>query len=411
MAYEAKLPPTTPITVSVFGIQHHTPTQDPSSLITTLRSLLADAPPPVHTETLTQDTPVRTTILLTHWPSHTSFNTWFTSQPVSSFWSSLSEKDAGVYREIITVPPSLTQHATSNPTRPCGLARLGTLEPLQGKSGYWGCYYDRMGEGTGSREMNTETVFQKAEEAADLKAGAGVGVAAGGKCPFQDKDTEGPPSLSPPSLHSTISSPDGTGPATAPESAISSTPSNITIHPGRLTPPPLPNNICFVIEGQDHALLHPLEKAHWHKDLDGSVSSWIEDLVTASKTPSDTGVLEARICYDGDSGLYHPDEKEIQTPAALDYNRKVQLFYFSDMHAMEKIGRENQGHVRLRRRFLQDYGPGGVMAQIQENAMNHGGPGLGLLLWVECSILQGRDIECEYVGCVEGTGLMGVKWA
>lgn len=45
-------------------------------------------------------------------------------------------------------------------------------------------------------------------------------------------------------------------------------------------------------------------------------------------------------------------------------------------------------------------GLGGVMTEL---------PGK-LRLWVEASILKGKDMDCEYVGCVEGTGLMGLNW-
>ena len=62
---------------------------------------------------------------------------------------------------------------------------------------------------------------------------------------------------------------------------------------------------------------------------------------------------------------------------------------------MEKIGRSNKGHVVLRNNFLKDYCPGGKMADIAK-----------LLLWVETSVVKKGEIECEYVGCLEGTGFM-----
>ncbi|KAL4915228.1 hem-containing dehydratase protein [Aspergillus aurantiobrunneus] len=167
-----------------------------------------------------------------------------------------------------------------------------------------------------------------------------------------------------------------------------------SIRSGRVVLPNLPDNILFVVEGQDHSYISPEEKSHWLEHFDKPVETWIGDLVAAGP---EKGVLDARVCYGPSSGMIRAADAE---PPALGFNRKAQLFYFLDMEAMERIGRENEGHVKLRRKFLQDYGPGGAMAQLPA----------ALCLWVEASILKGRDVECEYVGCVEGTGLMGLNW-
>jgi hypothetical protein len=82
-------------------------------------------------------------------------------------------------------------------------------------------------------------------------------------------------------------------------------------------------------------------------------------------------------------------------PSSLNYNEKVQLFYFKDLRHMERIGRLNKGHVDLRKRFLEYYGPGGEMASGK------------ICFWVETAVLKADEVECEYIGCVEGTGFMG----
>lgn len=59
---------------------------------------------------------------------------------------------------------------------------------------------------------------------------------------------------------------------------------------------------------------------------------------------------------------------------------------------MEKMGRANKGHVKLRESFMQSYCRVGPM-----------GSNANLTPWVETSILKGHEIEAEYVGCAAGT--------
>ncbi|RDW87016.1 phenylacetaldoxime dehydratase family protein [Aspergillus mulundensis] len=332
-----KLPSDTPIVLAVFGIQA-LPSNNAGTLIEAFDTLISPHAPSI--ENLEQNDPVATRLWLSYWPSRASFDEWWSSPPVASFWSSLPD-DAGVYREIMTVPPGRTQHGTNVLKQHNGMAKLGVFEDIGDKSGYWGCYYDRMADVT--RERRNE--FRSSTE---------------------------------------------TRPARV--SALAGTPANL--HRGRVTINDLPENIAFVVEGQDHSLIQSKEKEYWMEHFDQPVTNWIRDLVDAGPQ---AGILETRLCYDPSKGLYRSPKAQ---PPALNYNRKVQLFYFQDFEAMEKIGRENKGHIKLRREFLQSYGPGGAMGEL---------PGK-LCLWVEASLLKASEIEAEYVGCVEGTGFMGLSW-
>lgn len=338
-----KLPAETPIVTAVFGIQHHS-SKDNSTIINTLDSLITNQPARI--EKLEQDNPVPTRVWLAYWPSLPAYQKWWTSEPVVSFWASLPD-DAGVYREILTVPPGKTQHGTSITDRISGMAHLGKFESILDKSGYWGCYYDRMGD-VNKKENKLPT-------------------------PVTKKPTRTHP---------------------LPITPSSSTGINLPIRKGRIQLPTLPDNIAFVVEGQDHGLILPEEKEHWLQNFDQLTTNWIIDLVEAGP---EKGILDSRVCYSPDSGTYKSPDSQ---PRELSFNDKVQLFYFLDMEAMEKFGRENAGHVKLRREFAQSYGPKGVMTEL---------PGQ-LRLWVEASILKGKDMECEYIGCIEGTGLMGLNW-
>lgn len=78
----------------------------------------------------------------------------------------------------------------------------------------------------------------------------------------------------------------------------------------------------------------------------------------------------------------------------LDYIRQAQLLFWLDLSYMERLGRYDKVHVKLRRDFTTSYGHGGDME------------GGDLLLWVDMGILKAEEIDAEYVGCYEGTGFL-----
>ncbi|PYI05741.1 hypothetical protein BO78DRAFT_317147 [Aspergillus sclerotiicarbonarius CBS 121057] len=328
----ASLPPNTPFTLTIIGTQPHTP----AALITTLNSLLTTAQTDsllTHTETLTQRSPTSdstSTIHLTYWPT-ASYQTWSTSPAVTTFFSTLPDT-AGVYREALTIHPDRIQGA-SNHNTPSGCMHMGEIELHPNLSGYWGCYPDRIAE----KNITTTTE---------------------------------PPSSSP--------SPSKTNPK---------------IIPGKTTLTTIPNNLCFVIEGQDHTSASETEKSYWTENFDSLAQEWVSDALDAGIKK---GVLSSRACYNpSSSSSSSPSENK---PYPLTLTRDLQLLYFLDINHMEKLGRTNVAHVKLRKSFMEAYGPGGVMF-----------PG-GLKLWVETAVLRDGDFGAEYVGCVEGTGLMGLKF-
>ncbi|KAE8353476.1 hem-containing dehydratase protein [Aspergillus coremiiformis] len=327
--YTVTLPKSTTIVYSIFGIQH--PKDQVSPLTTQLFNLLTPHLPQTNITTLTQDNPhSSTTIHLAYWPTKTSYETWWNSPPVTTFWTNLPD-DAGIWREIIWVSPERTQHSTNKPTS-YGMGCLGPYRSCSDKSGYWGCYYHRIPATATSPEDR-----------------------------YPSPRKENPPRRL-----------EGTG----------------TVRSGRVHMRHFPKNLCFVVEGQDHSAITDPEKEVWNEKFEGNVERWMGDLQSA--TP-EMGLLGMRMCYEERSGRFRD-----QGPPELGSNLMVQLFYFLDMESMEWLGRANKWHVALRREFLKTYGPGGEVA---DNG--------GLCLWVETSILDVGELECEYIGCVDGTGLMG----
>ncbi|KAI9925591.1 hypothetical protein ASPWEDRAFT_41707 [Aspergillus wentii DTO 134E9] len=321
---------------SLFGIQFQDehPNDRQSSLISQFDNLIKHAPTSV--ERLIQDGGAspnsgKTQVWIAYWKSHPDYQAWWTDPDVSAFWSSLPP-DAGMWREIITPHSSRTQHGT-NQTTPIGLGHLGDRIPVGDKTGYWGCYRHRMSAEASDR-MKTPL------QGALSRASAG---------------------------------------------ALSS--DCRTVRPGRVHMTRFPENICFVVEGQDHSHLTPEETECWFKHFDQLVTQWIVDLTAA---PPESGILDARLCYYPEGGTFRDS-----APAALNYNKKTQFFYFTDMNHMLRFGQQNKGHVQLRSDFMEAYWPGGPLSATGQ-----------IGLWVETSVLKEGELECEYVGCLEGTGFM-----
>ncbi|KAJ5143955.1 heme-containing dehydratase [Penicillium bovifimosum] len=327
-----------PFVYSIFGIQYPTgnPTSVQEALTEEFDSLISGHG--THIERLIQDgcaTPSagKSHVWIAYWTSSEEYQKWWTRDDVSQFWASLPS-DAGMWREVLTPSPRRSQYG-ANKNEPSGLGNLGERFDIGRKSGYWGCYRHRLADHTSDEMVSSAK---------------------------QDLEPRRPLSK----LSAGISSPE--------------------IRPGRVHMTHFPNNICFVVEGQDHSAITTEEKKLWVENFDESVSRWMKDLMEAGP---ESGILDRRMCYERDSGLFLEGE-----PQALRYNKKVQLFYFKDLRHFEKIGRQNKGHVDLRKRFLEAYGSDGHM-------MNG-----NLSLWVETTVLKADEMDCEYVGCVDGTGFM-----
>ncbi|KAK8069264.1 hypothetical protein PG994_005880 [Apiospora phragmitis] len=209
------------------------------------------------------------------------------------------------------------------------------------------------------------------------------------------------------------------------------------IRTGRTRITKFPDNICFVVEGQDYGAMPTPERAYWDENFDGLTKQWVTNVMTAGAAK---GLASGRACHafaggkrlgassNGDAGITtalipettngntgtpttnngHGDSEGTVTAnggfdvsswssslfPGLDYIRQAQLLFWLDLSYMEHIGRYGKVHIQLRRDFLAAYGPGGAM---------HGGE---LLLWVDLGVLKSDEMDAEYVGCYEGTGFL-----
>ncbi|OJJ36387.1 hypothetical protein ASPWEDRAFT_37953 [Aspergillus wentii DTO 134E9] len=332
------MPKDHPFVYSLFGVQYpgDSPNEKQQSLIDRLDQLIT--PSAKHVDRIIQDgistgiSGGNTRIWLGYWTSKADFNAWWQQPDTVAFWASLPP-DAGVWREIVTVSPSRTQFNTSAKSQ-VGQGHLGASTDHGTKVGYWGCYRDRM-EDSSPTERFQSSLSETPE-------------------PRRAKTTD-------------------------------------TVREGRLRLTHFPDNLCFVVEGQDRTGMTDEERAHWFEKLDGPVEQWMKDLENAGP---EKGVLDARMCYDPDSDIVRD-----KPPVHRRFARTIQLFYFRDLAAMELIGKTNSGHVGLRMNFMKPYGPRGPLFEKGN-----------MVLWVETSVVRAQDIDCEYVGCVEGTGFLAYDY-
>ncbi|KAH6884119.1 heme-containing dehydratase protein [Thelonectria olida] len=328
-------------TVTIFGCQYHadSPSVTKLKLINKLEDLIGGAA--LHVEELEQnDLPSK--IWMSYWTSPQSFKAWWQSSSVILFWNALPD-DAGFWRETISLPATRTMYE-SNKEKPSGFGHCGESIPLTEKSGYWGAYRSR---------------------------------------------------LTPDGPDDEFASPLSTVPEPRPLTD--------NIRYGRVRMTKFPDNLCFVVEGQDYSAMPDEERGYWNKNFDGLAKQWITNVVTGG---SSKGMVSPRACHafagnkmlgakrEGVNGNHNGTNTSNGIFPGLDYIRQVQILFWLDMSKMEHMGRWDKVHVKLRRDFLTAYGPGGVME------------GGDLLLWVDLGILKGDEIDAEYIGCYDGTGFL-----
>jgi hypothetical protein len=155
----------------------------------------------------------------------------------------------------------------------------------------------------------------------------------------------------------------------------------------------------FVNEGQKQQAASQEELETWLESIAPHAKSWIEHLDTERNK---TGVVSftTHIRHEQPALKLSADDLIPEAVFELDNNLVAetnQLGYFLDLAHFESAGRSHRGHVQLRKNTFALYGPGGKMEK--GNA----------ILFVELCVLKPGDLDAEYVGCVEGTGLMYLR--
>lgn len=323
----------------VFGVQHRASLNDSKkALIHELHTLLTASAGQVdmlvdESHDLEVEEKPHATTFVTYWLDVNSYESWAASSSVQQFWNNLTE-DAGVWREVMTVPTSRYMFAANQDLR-WGLTSLIDRLRASNDEGYWGVYRHRIG----SQDDTFTSPYVTASKAKNA-------------------------------LHSRVLDIPAKGPRNSNE-----------IRLGRVRVDGVPNNICFVREGQRQPNVAQEELGLWLEKVAPHARSWIEHLDSHREK---NGVLSFSTHVSQQSKLNNSDAAETD-----------QLAYFLDLAHFEASGRSFKSHVQLRKTVMEMYGPGGPMEGIGKAE-----------LYVELLILKSNEFQAEYVGCLEGTGLM-----
>ncbi|CAD0109505.1 unnamed protein product [Aureobasidium uvarum] len=323
----------------VFGVQHASSlTNNNKPTIDELHNLLTSSAGQVdllidESHGIEAGEKPRTTTFVAYWLDAATYQSWAGSSPVQHFWDTLPE-DAGVWREVMKVPTSRYMFAANQDMR-WGLTSLIDKLRASNDEGYWGVYRHRIGSKDDTFTSPYVTA-SKAKKVADHK--------------ILTIPTQGPRIA------------DG-------------------IRLGRVHVNNIPDNICFVREGQRQPNVAKEELGLWLEKVAPHAKSWIEHLDMHREK---NGVLSFSTHVCEQSKLNDDDAAETD-----------QLAYFLDLAHFEAAGRAFKGHVHLRKTVMEMYGPGGPLDGIGKAE-----------LYVELLILKSKEFEAEYVGCLQGTGLM-----
>lgn len=273
------------------------------------------------------------TTFVAYWLEVEDYESWAASSSVQRFWENLAD-DAGVWREVMKIPTSRYMFAANQNFR-WGLTSLIDKLRASNDEGYWGVYRHRIG----SKDDAFTSPFVTASKA---------------------KNTPDRRILEIPSR----------GPRNTDK-----------IRRGRVRVEGVPNNTCFIREGQRQPMVAQEELGLWLEKVAPHARSWIEHLDSHREK---NGVLAFTTHVSQQSKLNNSDAAETD-----------QLAYFLDLAHFEASGRAFKGHVQLRKTVMEMYGPGGPMEGIGKAE-----------LYVELLIVKWDEFHAEYVGCLEGTGLM-----
>lgn len=351
MVYLANLEgPGLVFTLGLFGIQHSELTAEKKKTISRIHGLLGKSADRVdHLQDESHGVRPRgpkCTTFVAYWLKSADYEKWKETDEVQQFWDSLPD-DAGVWREVMTIPKSrymfaANQHETS------GLASMLGLKQSSDE-GYWGVYRHRLSD---NPDEHTDP---------------------------EDKFTS--PLISAPRAQPGDRQVVDLAKATVPD----------LVRHGRVKINKVPDNLCYCREGQRQPNLPKEEIETWKEKLAPHALAWMKHLDT-ERNKNGVVSFTFNIGHEKPKPFEPGVDLEVDTEAVAEAN---QLMYFLDLAHFELAGRSFKEHVKLRQTTFEMYGPGG----------KHGTNGK-LSIWVELCVLKSGDLEAEYIGCREGTGLM-----
>ncbi len=139
----------------------------------------------------------------------------------------------------------------------------------------------------------------------------------------------------------------------------------------------VPENICFIREGQGWSACGPEERTIWSDKMEWVVSQWIAFL---RENSLQTGCISMRDCR----------KQQVTTGAELE--QRSQLGFLLSLGHIKHAARTQPTHLAVRNLLIQIYKDAPFTPQLH--------------LWVEVHILPKGALETEYLNCHPHTGFL-----
>lgn len=139
----------------------------------------------------------------------------------------------------------------------------------------------------------------------------------------------------------------------------------------------VPDNLCYIREGQGWGNCESEERAIWDKQMNPVIDQWVARL---GESPADTGCLAIRDC------------REYDAAAGELIERRTQIAFLLSLSHIEQAARTDPAHLAVHKAFVQMYTEPRFQPQMH--------------VWVELGILKQGDIATEYINCDARTGLL-----
>lgn len=139
----------------------------------------------------------------------------------------------------------------------------------------------------------------------------------------------------------------------------------------------IPDNICFIREGQSWDRAGDQERRIWKESMEPVVADWVSYL---RDNPAETGCLSLRFCR----------EQDVST--GMSQEKQSQIAFLLSLRHIERAARTAHTHLAVKDKLMEMYREPKFTPQMH--------------IWVEMFILKSEDLETEYVNCHPHTGLL-----
>lgn len=146
---------------------------------------------------------------------------------------------------------------------------------------------------------------------------------------------------------------------------------------GRRLTVSVPDNLCYIREGQGWEHCGDEERAIWEAQMDAVVDEWVGRL---GADPAATGCLSIRDC------------RECDAPSGNPIERRSQLAFLLSLGHIEQAARTDPAHLAVHGAFVKMYREPTFTPRMH--------------VWVEVGVLKHDELETEYVNCHPRTGLL-----